>query len=197
MERFPTSIGTINTTWSSWKEVAFKKPLWSWQSRETLTEFSQQHLFPSVNYTSLLLTIKVSRSLKSTIFKNVYYSPPPTTTKWLKFWFLLSSFQKHKVHKSWRDSGLKNTALNFWGLVIASWEVWTMNTHRHTSRPLEKCFVGINGQRGERDLRFWKIGMGRGYFKNIKNLIKRQIPSCLNYGNPTFNTSKNDLLLTS
>lgn len=81
---------------------------------------------------------------------------------------------KHKVHKSWRDSGLKNTALIFWGLVITSGEAWTMNTHRHTSRPLEKCFVGINGQRRGRDLRFWKIGMGRGYFRNIESLLKNK-----------------------
>lgn len=83
--RFPASNGTINTAWSSWKEVVFKKPLWSWQSKEALTDFSQQHLFPSVNYILfhdifLILTIKVSRSLEK-------YPPPfptATVTKWLK-----------------------------------------------------------------------------------------------------------------
>lgn len=62
----------------------------------------------------------------------------------------------------------------FWGLVITAWEVWTMNTHRHTSRPLEECFVGINGQRREREFRLWKMGMGHGYFKNIESLLKNK-----------------------
>lgn len=88
--RFPiaqwTSIGAINTTWYCWKEIVIMIPFWSWQSVEALTDFTQQHLFPSVNYflfhdLSPLVTIKASTSLRKTIiFKNCTLS---STTKGL------------------------------------------------------------------------------------------------------------------
>lgn len=71
------------------------------------------------------------------------------------------------------------SALNFWGLVITSWEVWTMNTHMHASRPLENCFLRIQWlckqkSRERKEIRdqkslqmcFRKVEIGRGYFKN-------------------------------